>query len=75
VALDEGHLSATGPAAGAGWNSSTTEGQLPAARSSVHRRQGQVAESSIAQLESMTGDRDVAYSAAFGRAVERGSRL
>lgn len=59
-------------AAGAGWNSSTTEGQLALPRG-VQCTVGKdrVAESSIAQLERLTGDRDVAYSAAFARAVER----
>jgi hypothetical protein len=59
-------------AAGAGWSSSTTEGQLTLPRG-VQCTVGKdrVAESSIAQLETLTGDRDVAYSAAFARAVER----
>lgn len=59
-------------ASGAGWNSSTTEGQLSLPRG-VQCTVGKdtVAESSIDQLEKLTGDRDAAYSAAFARVVER----
>ena len=59
-------------AAGAGWNSSTTEGQytFPTATQCTRRRRGSSTESSISQLEELTGDRDIAYSALFARAVE-----
>ena len=59
-------------AAGAGWDSSTTEGQLSLPRG-VQCTVGKdrIAESSIEQIERLTGDRDVAYSAAFARTVEQ----
>jgi hypothetical protein len=60
-----------GPAiAGAGFNTSRTEGQLvfpPGARCTLYRRQ--VEEATISSLAAMTGDRDVAFTAAFSRVV------
>jgi hypothetical protein len=58
-------------AAGPGWDSSTTEGQLvfsPGTRCTVGTQK--ISDSSISQLEAFTGDREVAFSAAFVRAVE-----
>jgi len=58
-------------AAGPGWDSSTTEGQLvfpPNTQCTVGTQR--ISESSISQLQAFTGDRDVAYSAAFARTVE-----
>jgi hypothetical protein len=58
-------------AAGKGWNSSTTEGQLtlpPGTQCTVGSEK--IADSSISQLAALTGDREVAYSAAFARAIE-----
>jgi len=59
-------------AAGAGWNSSTTEGQLTLPRGTqCVVGKDRISESSISQLEALTGDRDVAYSAVFARTVEK----
>ena len=58
-------------AAGSGWNSSTTEGQLtfPAStQCTIGDRK--LLDSSISQLEELTGDREIAFSALFARAVE-----
>jgi hypothetical protein len=58
-------------AAGPGWNSSTTEGQLvfpPGIRCTIGTQK--ISDSSISELEAFTGDREVAFSAAFARAVE-----
>jgi hypothetical protein len=58
-------------ASGAGWDTSTTEGQLvfPAGtQCTIGSRT--ISESSISQIETLTGDYDLAYSAALARAVE-----
>jgi hypothetical protein len=58
-------------AAGPGWDSSTTEGQLalpPGTQCTIGK--DRIAESSISQLEALTGDREAAYSAAFARTIE-----
>jgi hypothetical protein len=58
-------------AAGRGWDSSTTEGQLtlpPGTQCTIGK--DRIAESSISQLETLTGDREAAYSAAFARTIE-----
>jgi hypothetical protein len=59
-------------AAGAGWNSSTTEGQLTFPRG-IQCTVGndRISDSSISQVEALTGDREVAYSAVFARTIER----
>jgi hypothetical protein len=57
--------------AGPGWDASTTEGQLvfpPGTRCTVGSQR--LLDSSISQLEELTGDREIAYSAAFARTVE-----
>jgi len=57
--------------AGAGWNSSTTEGQytFPAGtQCTVNGRK--LADSSISQLEALTGDREIAFNAMYARTVE-----
>lgn len=58
-------------AAGSGWNSSTTEGQLmfPAGTQCTVGKQ-KLADSSISQIEALTGDRELAFSAVFARTVE-----
>ena len=58
-------------AAGAGWDTSTTEGQL-VFRAGTQCTIGSetISESSISQVEALTGDRDLAYSAALARTVE-----
>jgi hypothetical protein len=61
-------------AAGAGWDSSISEGQLnlpPGTQCTVGK--DQIAESSISQLEALTGDREAAYTAVLARTIE--SRL
>jgi hypothetical protein len=66
------HALCNGPAAaGPGFDASLTEGQirLPAGvQCSVDRRQ--VSGASIARLQALTGDRQVAFTALFARAVE-----
>jgi hypothetical protein len=60
-------------AAGRGWNTSTTEGQLvfpPGTQCTVGN--ARVTDASISRLEALTDDREVAYSAAFARTVESG---
>ncbi len=58
-------------AAGAGWNSSTTEGQYTFPTGTQCTVDGRkLADSSISQLEELTGDRDIAFSALFARTVE-----
>jgi hypothetical protein len=61
-------------AAGSGWNSSTTDGQLllPAGTQCLVG-EDRISQSSISQLEALTGDRQLAYTAVFARAIE--SRL
>ena len=55
-----------------GVDSSTTEGQLSLPRGvQCIVGKDRIAESSIEQIERLTGDRDVAYSAAFARTVEQ----
>jgi len=58
-------------ASGAGWNTSTTEGQLvfPAGTQCTIGSET-ISDSSISQIEALTGDRDLAYSGALARAVE-----
>jgi hypothetical protein len=58
-------------AAGAGWNTSTTDGQLvfPAGTQCTIGSE-RISDSSISQLEALTGDHDLAYSAALARVVE-----
>jgi hypothetical protein len=60
--------------AGAGWNSSLTDGQLvfPAGTQCIVGKD-RISESSISQLEALTGDRQLAYTAVFARTIE--SRL
>jgi hypothetical protein len=58
-------------AAGRGWNTSMTEGQLvfpPGTQCTVG--DARVLGSSISRLEALTGDHELAYSAAFARTVE-----
>ena len=66
-------LSATGPAQRAPAGTRRRPKASSRCRGGVQCTVGKdrVAESSIAQLETLTGDRDVAYSAAFARTVER----
>jgi hypothetical protein len=62
-----------GPAAaGAGWDASRTEGQL-LLPSGVQCLVGKtrVTDSAISKLQALTGDREIAYSALFARAVEQ----
>jgi hypothetical protein len=61
-------------AAGAGWNSSLTDGQLvfPAGTQCIVGKD-RMSQSSISQLEALTGDRQLAYTAVFARTIE--SRL
>ena len=61
-------------AAGAGWNSSPTDGQLvfPAGTQCIVGKD-RMSQSSISQLEALTGDRQLAYTAVFARTIE--SRL
>ena len=58
-------------AAGPGWNASVNEGQLdlPSGTQCTVGRD-RIADVSISRLEALTGDRDVAYSAAYARAIE-----
>jgi hypothetical protein len=58
-------------AAGAGFNSSLTDGQLvfpPGTQCTVGK--DTIPDSTISQLEAVTGDREVAYTAAFARTIE-----
>ncbi len=58
-------------AAGRGWDSSTTAGQLAfraGTQCTVDKQK--LTDSAISQLEALTGDRQIALSAAFARAVE-----
>jgi hypothetical protein len=58
-------------AAGPGWDSSRTEGQLdlpPGTQCTVGR--DRIADSTISRLQALTGDREVAYSAAYARVIE-----
>jgi hypothetical protein len=58
--------------AGPGWNTSRTEGQLylPAGvRCTVGKTR--ITEAAISRLQTLTGDREVAFSALFARAVEQ----
>jgi hypothetical protein len=58
-------------AAGPGWDSSTTEGQLTfPAGTQCTVGDDKIADASISQLETLTGDREVAYSAVFARTIE-----
>jgi hypothetical protein len=75
VALGEVVLSLQRPGArGPGWNSSLTDGQLvfPAGTQCIVGKDGS-SQSSISQLEALTGDRQLAYTAVFARTIE--SRL
>ena len=57
--------------AGSGWNASTNEGQLTfPAGTQCTVRERKISEPAISQLEALTGDREIAYSALFARTVE-----
>ena len=60
--------------AGPGWNSSLTDGQLvfPAGTQCIVGND-RISQSSISQLEALTGDRQLAFTAVFARTIE--SRL
>jgi hypothetical protein len=61
-----------GPAAaGPGWDASLTEGQLvlPAGVQCTVGKE-RITDSAISQVQALTGDREIAYSAAFARTVE-----
>jgi hypothetical protein len=64
----------TGPgAAGAGWDASVTKGQLVLPRGvqcTVGKQR--ITDAAISQLQALTGDREIAYSALFARKVEGG---
>jgi hypothetical protein len=57
--------------AGRGWNASTTDGQLtlPAGTQCLVGKD-KIADSSISKLAALTGDREIAYSAAYARTIE-----
>jgi hypothetical protein len=57
--------------AGPGWNSSLTDGQLvfsPGTQCTVGK--DRISQSSISQIQKLTQDRDLAFTAAFARAIE-----
>jgi hypothetical protein len=58
-------------AAGAGWNSSLTDGQLVfPAGTQCFLGKDRISQSSISQLEALTGDRQLAYTAVYARTIE-----
>jgi hypothetical protein len=59
-------------AAGSGWDASLTEGQLELPRGvqcTVGKQR--ITAAAISQLQALTGDREIAYSALFARVIER----